>query len=429
MKILSCEMENVKRVSLVKFAPAGQGLTVIGGDNAQGKTSVLDGIMYALGGEKYRPEDFARDGSMADPYIRLELSGGLIVERKGKNAALKVTDTDGKKSGQKLLDAFIGEFSLNLPKFLAAKDEDKALFLLRTLGIEEKLDDIDRREKSAYDRRAVQNRIVDQKEKYAAEMPEYHDVPATPRSAAALIAESREIILRNAERAKKRAALSDLAQNVSVCTMEAEEAKRQYEAARQRLASAQSDLAEAQKEPVDEDEDTAELEKQISGLEETNAKIRANLNKEKAQEEADAARTEADQLAAELESVREERQKLLAEAKLPLDGLTITQNTRGRNVLLYQGKHWDCMSGMEQVRVAAAIVRLLHPDCSFILLDGIESFDLASLHELDQWLIEQDMQAIATRVSKGEECTLIIEDGMIAAPEENKKNETEMEEW
>ena len=103
MKIISFELENVKRVALVRMAPAENGLTVIGGKNAAGKTSVLDGIVYALGGEKYRPSNLQREGGMAAARIRIELSGGIVVERKGKNASLHVTDATGRRRGQTLL--------------------------------------------------------------------------------------------------------------------------------------------------------------------------------------------------------------------------------------------------------------------------------------------------------------------------------------
>ena len=61
MKINKLEIENVKRIKAVRLEPAQNGLTVIGGNNNQGKTSVLDSIAWALGGEKYRPSEAARD--------------------------------------------------------------------------------------------------------------------------------------------------------------------------------------------------------------------------------------------------------------------------------------------------------------------------------------------------------------------------------
>ena len=54
VKINKLEIENVKRIKAVKLEPTANGLTVIGGRNNQGKTSVLDSIAWALGGEKFQ---------------------------------------------------------------------------------------------------------------------------------------------------------------------------------------------------------------------------------------------------------------------------------------------------------------------------------------------------------------------------------------
>lgn len=47
MKINRLEIENVKRIKAVKLEPAQNGLTIIGGDNQQGKTS--DSGFHRLG--------------------------------------------------------------------------------------------------------------------------------------------------------------------------------------------------------------------------------------------------------------------------------------------------------------------------------------------------------------------------------------------
>ena len=85
MKINKLEIENVKRVKAVKIEPSENGLTIIGGRNNQGKTSVLDSIAWALGGDRYRPSQAVREGSVIPPHLHIVMSNGLEVERKGKN--------------------------------------------------------------------------------------------------------------------------------------------------------------------------------------------------------------------------------------------------------------------------------------------------------------------------------------------------------
>ena len=74
------------------------------------------------------------------------------------------------------------------------------------------------------------------------------------------------------------------------------------------------------------------------------------------------------------------------------------------------------MSGSEQLRVAAAIVRCLNPECGFVLLDKLEQMDLQTLADFGKWLEAEGLQAIATRVSTGDECSIIIEDGWAGQP-------------
>ena len=66
VKINSLEFENVKKIKAVQLEPAKNGLTVIGGKNRQGKTSVLDAIAWALGGDKYKPSSPQREGSVVE---------------------------------------------------------------------------------------------------------------------------------------------------------------------------------------------------------------------------------------------------------------------------------------------------------------------------------------------------------------------------
>ena len=122
------------------------------------------------------------------------------------------------------------------------------------------------------------------------------------------------------------------------------------------------------------------------------------------------------ELNAQIEKVRERRRALLGNAPLPLPGLTVEKGE-----LLYNGFAWDNLSGAEQLRVGTAIVRALNPECGFVLLDRLEQMDMGTLRDFGAWLESEGLQAIATRVSTGEECQIIIEDGMALAGPPNER--------
>ena len=411
VKINKLEIENVKRVKAVTIEPTSNGLTILGGNNNQGKTSVLDAIAWALGGNKYKPSKPARDGSMNPPTLRLELSNGLIVERKGKNSDLKVTDPSGQKAGQQLLDSFVEELALNLPKFIESSAKDKANTLLQIIGVGEKLWELDRKEERLYNERRTIGQIADQKKKYAAEQPQYPEAPNELVSIADLIHEQQEILARNGENARKRQNRENIVNEMHLSEARLKQLKEQLaqeEAIHDKLMG---DYVEANKSIEDlVDESTEEIENSIANIEEINRKVRANLDKEKAEEDAKQYKSQYDNLSAEIQKVRDERTSLLDSADLPLPGLSVEDGE-----LVFEGQKWDNMSGSQQLRVSTAIVRKLKPECGFVLLDKLEQMDIPTLTEFGKWLESEGLQAIATRVSSGEECQIIIEDGYVVS--------------
>jgi predicted ATP-dependent endonuclease of OLD family len=404
VKITSLELENVKRIKAVKLEPSPNGLTIIGGKNNQGKTSVLDAIAWALGGDKYKLA--AREGAYTNPILHLELSNGLIVERRGKNSNLKVIDPHGNKSGQQLLNSFISVLALDLPKFMNASDKEKGDILLQIIGVGDQLAKLETEENQLYNQRTAIGRIADQKKKYAEELQCWENVPDVPVSASELIARQQEILAKNGENQRKRRILSQLEDQY-------EQVKRQYMDIIERKKQLENDLQIARTAAQNlQDESTAELERDIAAIDTLNVKIRDNLNKEHAEEEAKSYSEEYAKLTELITAVRQQKQDLLLSADLPLEELTVESGK-----LLYHGKGWDSMSGSDQLRVATAIVRKLNPQCGFVLLDKLEQMDADTLSNFGAWLEQEGLQAIATRVSVGDECSIIIEDGYVAGQE------------
>lgn len=406
MKINKLEIENVKRVKAVRIEPTANGLTLIGGRNNQGKTSVLDAIAWALGGERYRPSKAKNEASVIPPNLRVVMNNGLVVERKGKNSDLKVTDPDGKKSGQQLLNEFVSQLAIDLPKFMDASGKEKAQTLLKIIGVGDQLAELEREETELFNERLAIGRIADQKEKFAKEQVYYPDAPSELVSPSELIKKQQDILAQNGINQRMRENLHRMEQEFQQVNDQLSELLKRQSELKASIDTARKSAAELK------DESTAELEASIENIEEINRKVRANLDKEKAEDDAKECRKQYEILAKRIAETREKKTDLLGNAPLPLPELSVEDGE-----LVYKGQRWDNMSGSDRLKVATAIVRKLNPNCGFVLLDKLEQMDLETLNEFGQWLEAEGLQAIATRVSTGGECSIIIEDGYVAGKE------------
>lgn len=435
VKISSLELENVKRIRAVQIVPSKDGLTVIGGRNGQGKTSVLDAIAWALGGNKMKPNNPNRDGGATPAKLHVELSNGIVVERRGKNGTLYVTDQTGMKGTQKLLDEFLSQLALDLPKFLGGTDKDRTTALLQTLGIDDQLAALDGQIRSTYQERQLVGQDAKRLRAHADKLPQHADVPAEPVSVAELVRQQQEILARNGENQRKRENVSRLEwecqstrqniehidQSIKAAQAQLDEYVRdtqerinrmmsEHEDQKKRLSKQLGDLETARK-TVEQlvDESTAEIEQSIADIESVNARVADNQRKAEAVAVATEREQEYADMTATVESLRDQRVALLDGAPLPLEGLSVDEEGR----LTYLGQTWGDMSSSEQLRVATAIVRATKPDCGFVLLDKLEQMDTQTLSEFGAWAQDEGLQVIGTRVGTGDECTIVIEDGRV----------------
>ena len=209
MKIVSLEVENVKRIKAVQITPTGE-LVVIGGRNAQGKSSCLDAIEMALAGKSAIPEQPIRRGSDS-AYVLVTFDDGMTVERtfKGDNSYLVVKRGDGTRAGtpQALLDSLCSRIAFDPLAFMRAKPAEQANQLRGLVGLDFRAQDIAR--KNAYDHRTDVNRQVKQAEAAAQAMPIVEGAPAEEISVGDLMAELKRRHAANADVDKAHAALDE----------------------------------------------------------------------------------------------------------------------------------------------------------------------------------------------------------------------------
>lgn len=409
IKINKLEIENVKRIKAVKIEPSRNGLTIVGGDNNQGKTSVLDSIAWALGGDRFKPSQAQREGSVIPPNLHIVLSNGLVVERKGKNSSLKVTDPSGNKAGQQLLNEFVEQLALDLPKFMESSGKEKAQILLNIIGVGDQLLVLEKNEQELYNQRLITGQIADRKKKFADEQPYYSDAPKELISITELIKKQQDILAKNGENQRKRDYALKLHAERNRLAEKVNSLKEELERYQKELIQVDHDMTIAYKTANElQDESTRELEESIANIEEINRKVRANLDKDKAEEDAFEYKNQYAAFTKKIEDTRKAKADLLNSAELPLPELSVKDGE-----LIYKGQKWDNMSGSDRLKVSTAIVRKLNPKCGFVLLDKLEQMDLKTLNEFGHWLEQEGLQAIATRVSTGDECSIIIEDGYV----------------
>src|SRR3990172_5003945 len=120
MKIIRLKAENIKKLVAVEITPAGN-VVRITGKNAAGKTSVLDSIFWALGGQQNISEQPIRKGEKR-ASIEVDL-GDIVVKRtftEGGGTALTIENKDGLrfKSPQTMLDGLIGRLTFDPLEFM-----------------------------------------------------------------------------------------------------------------------------------------------------------------------------------------------------------------------------------------------------------------------------------------------------------------------
>ena len=144
MKIISLKAENIKRLKAVEITPDPDGnLVIVSGRNNQGKTSVLDSIMYALAGTRAIPDMPIREGE-SGAEVSLDL-GDFTVTRNwtsNEKSYLKVVSGDGAvyTSPQKMLDDLVGRLSFDPLEFSRKDAKAQRATLIELADIDIDLD-------------------------------------------------------------------------------------------------------------------------------------------------------------------------------------------------------------------------------------------------------------------------------------------------
>lgn len=429
-KIIQLKAENFKRLSAVEITPAGN-VVIIGGNNAQGKTSVLDSIEAALGGEPDIKTPVKRGATKSRIVVDL---GNIVVERRFTDqggTSLVVRNKDGIKqmSPQAILDKLVGTLTFDPLAFSREKPVRQAEILRGIVGID--FTDEDKRREAHFDKRTDVKRDAKALESRMAAMPHHDDAPDAEVTAGEIVEKQQTAISKNAEneafRVEMRAMKTDL-ENVKESKKQADAAMRDLE---EKLRFARTKLeeydalevsrAEAHQKLVEKceqlkDEDLSPYREQLSGIESANRKFRDNAARAEVVKQFKAKTQEAETHTAVIEEIDANKRKLTMEAKFPIDGLSLDASGN----VIFDSFPLDQASESEKLKVSVAIGLVLNPSLKVILIRDGSLLDESSMKVIAEMAKAKDAQIWLERVGAGDPTAVIIEDGHIAGVEPPK---------
>jgi len=410
MKIIKLEAENVKRLKAITITPEGN-LVVVGGENGEGKSSTLDSIAYALGGKDAICDEPLRRGAGKGKVV-CELDDVVVTRTfTEKGGTLTVRDREGVKqtSPQTMLDALVGKLTFDPLAFSAMDPVKQRATLQDLLGVD--FTGIDARREAAYASRTEHNRDAKKTRAQLDANPEAPpDTPSVEVSVMTLVDELKRRQGVNGENAVVRANV-DQADQIAVGALN--EVERLKEALG--LARTRSDQAIARRDELVlatcnlEDQDEAEITTQIENAEQTNLDVRRKRVREALQGECSRDKLAAEAKTKEIEDCDRTKSEILSAIEYPVEGLAL-----GDDGVTFNGLPFAQASSAEQLRVSVAMGLAMNPKLKVLLIRDGSLLDDKSLALVAQMAEEADAQVWLERVGKGQECSVVIEDGEVA---------------
>ncbi len=439
MHITQLEVANVKRLSAVTVTPDGN-MVIVGGENDQGKSSLLDSIMYAVGGGKELPEVPLKRGEKAG-HVELKLSGDdkyppMIVRRvftdNGKTRLeVKHDDPTGAKvpHPQALLDSFQGRISFDPLAFTRLKPGEQQEQLKSLAGLD--FTDQDAERKRLYEVRTGVNRESKSLKSRWKSATHHPDAPAEEVAVADVMAEledaqatnkaKHEAITRarHAEQEAAKIAADDQSMIDAVADLE-----RKLEAARGELEAHVESGKEADRlaaELLDEsaamqEVDCDPIRERINSADKTNAEVRENAKRAELTEQHAAQEVESKRLTQLIDDIDDAKQEAMAAAQWPVEGLGFSDTG-----VTFDGLPLEQGSQSQQIRVSVAMGFAANPRLRVMLVREASLLGKEAMQLLAELGDEYGGQVWAERVGDADNCTVVIEDGRVREKTQTEK--------
>lgn len=409
-KILHLKAENIQRIKVVEITPNGN-LVVVGGNNGNGKTSLLDSIKMVLGGKRNLSDKPVREGADSGE-ITLEtedfIANRIIYPDGRSELEFKPKGNLQYASPQKFFDSILSKMTFD-PLSFSGMEKKEQIEVIKSL-IPFNFTGNENYRKNLYDERTFVNRELKQKEAENEANPFDGSFPVDEEgfdssTYSALVAQQTQLNELNSTLARGKAKITELANRKQQLLAE--------------IAAIDSQCVEIgswieANEPKvalfgNIDEQLLAADQRRIGFEERNARIRKNAAAKKIYIEVQTLKAKTNELTAGIDKLDAEKMAAIQAANLPVANLSFSDD----DGVLYAGIPFAQLSGAERLKVSLAMGIALNPSLRVLLIRDGSLLDEENLRIVADMAAKFDMQVWLERVGKGEECSVVLEDGMV----------------
>lgn len=438
LRIVKLTAENFKRLVAVEITPDGN-VVEICGPNEAGKSSIMDVISTALGGDDQVPEMPIRKGE-TEAFLRVDLGEISVIKtfkmrEDGKTfiTKLRVENADGFKasSPQTVINGMLGRYAFDPCEFDRLKMKDK-FEAMKAFVPEVDFEAVAKADKEDRERRTEINRDAKalQAQIDAIRIPA--DAPTEKVDEAALVDEIASVGDFNAQierRAERRQSLAAEAcghrENAQQARDKASDLRKQAEAldakaeASDTLAKEREDrLASA--EPLPEPKDATEVRGRLDAAKAANLLVEMRINRNALEQRHAGLASKADALTASIDKRQADKRTAIAEAKLPVEGLEF-----GDDIILLNGIPLDQCSAAQRLRTSVAIAMAANPRLRVLRISEGSLLDKKGMQILAEMCEGRGYQAWVEVVSDEPKAGFFIEAGRVRGAEPASGDERE----
>lgn len=419
--------ENIKRLKAVRLTLKDP-VTVVAGSNGEGKTSLLDAVLLLLLGKRHPDPELLRRGEEKG-FVEAETETlrirRTITAGGGGSLTIRALDNRAEYRGpQSLLDEAT-KHCMDPVAFLRLDPKQQAKRLKDLVGLD--FSEIDAEMAKVFEHRTENNRLIKAAQSVVEEW-EYDAAATEMRSDEELRKKLEGITAARGEADTARSVLRAKEDTLRKWDASLQELRDEKERILARLANLEKSIPDlegqvgnaqrAVKKAATELEermksipDGTELLNEIEAIRAHNENVRNTQRRAERVAELERYRESSAKMTATLDALAAKKEKILADSKMPIKGLSFNESGVVLNDLPFSQA-----SSAEQLRTAVAIAAAMQPEMRLMVVKDGSLLDDKSMALLCNLADEFDLQVLVERVERDQWATVLIEDGTIVEP-------------